>query len=353
MVSIDNMVVPTVNATAAFAPWANVIFKSAAERKVITFLAFKTGTVTSFNLDVYKLEPDGSSTLLYSSPNLAGDLAGTLGWQQHLMDQTIVADMGDSYDVQFRMVGAGSVSIAGINLPNPTPLPGFRPYTAGSGRNPSSSPAPSTISTSTRDTMYTGPTPWVSLGIDVGQTTLPRFFYDDFNRTSFGARWITYGQIEIESGRVQHSGGIFDNNTAAAMYTQPLISDTVRVAFDVIADDEVVGGAICASSGLGAGAWLTVDDAGAYIQTGSYSSRTTRATATGGSGFYILTYTASDNTFRAYRGSESNPPIATWVDSSNVVPHGTGRRWVGVLAHRNFLDASGRLDNFTAGDVTA
>lgn len=348
--SIDQMSVPTVNATASYAPWANVVFKTAAERKVITFLAYKSGTVSSFYLDVYKMLPDGSSELLYSSTDLAGDLSTTIGWMQHLMSsRTIVADMGDSYDVQFRVTGSGSVSLAGINMPYPTPLAGFRPYAAGSGRNPSSEAVPATISTATRDTMYTGPTPFVSIGIDVGQTQVPRFFYDDFNRSSFGPRWITYGNIQIYEGRVRHSGGIAEISTTAAMYTQQLLTDTVSVECDVSASSEVAGVGICGTSGLGSAAWLCVNDDGAYIQSGSYSSRTTRATGEGGDGHYRLTYSPTGNVFRAYKNGAE---IASWVDSGNVVAHGTGKRWVGVCTRRNLIAASGRIDNFVAMDVT-
>ncbi|QNJ57076.1 minor tail protein [Gordonia phage Rabbitrun] len=356
------MTVPTVNATSTYAPWANVIFKSAAERKVVTFLANRTGTVSTFHIDIYKLEADGSSTLVHSSANLAGNLTTTLSWQQYLMPTGIQADLGDSYDVQFRMTGSGTVVMAGVNFPNPIPLPGFRPYASGSGRNPSTTPAPATIPTSTRDTMYVGPTPFVSLGIDVGQTVIPRFTFDDFNRTSLGSRWTTYGSIGISSNRVQHTGGALANNSAAAMSATPMSSDAIEVAADLFVDTHAVGVGLCMAQGMTGGAWLTIENndsefSGLRIMTGHYDSRTARATLPGQieSGRYTLRYTPSDNTYRAYFGSmDDNPtPILQWVDSGNVVQHGIGRRWVGVVARRAFTFASGRLDNFTAADVAA
>jgi hypothetical protein len=364
VVESNSSSVPTVNVTASYAPWANVIFKTAAERKVLTWMAYKTGTVSTFNLDVYKLEEDGSSSLLYSSPNLAGDVPvslASIGWMQHLMSsQTIVADVGDIYDVQFRMTGSGSVSLAGINFPNPTPLPGFRPYTIGSARNPSATPAPTTIATSTRDTMYTGPAPFVSIGIDVGQTQIPRFFYDDFNRASLGTRWITYGSsIGISDNKVSFTGSAFANASAAAMYHQPLATDLVEVGADLSIDEEDIGFGVHCPSGLGNGVWLTADVGGVRIQTGAYNSRTDRATAAvPGSGRYTLRVIRSgDDTHFIYQGYFGDPnttdPVVTWPDTSNTIPSGIGRRWWSVMARRNgLIYPSGRLDNVTAADIT-
>ncbi|WNM74430.1 hypothetical protein SEA_BEARBQ_28 [Gordonia phage BearBQ] len=366
VVEPNSSAVPTVNVTASYAPWANVIFKTAAERKVLTWMAYKTGTVSTFNLDVYKLEQDGSSSLLYSSPNLAGDVPvslSSIGWMQHLMSsQTIIADVGDIYDVQFRMTGSGSVSLAGINFPNPTPLPGFRPYTIGSARNASATPAPTTIATSTRDTMYTGPAPFVSIGIDVGQTQIPRFFYDDFNRASLGTRWITYGSsVGIKDGKVEFTGSAFANASAAAMYHQPLATDLVEVGADLSIDEEDIGVGVHCQSGLGNGVWLTADVGGVRIQTGAYNSRTDRVTATvPGSGRYTLRAIRDEGDthfiYQVFFGdpnTESAVPVLTWPDTTNSIPSGIGRRWWSVMARRNgLIYPSGRLDNVTAADIT-
>lgn len=361
------MNMPTIAVTASYAPWANVIFKSAAERKVLTWIAYKTGTVSTFNLDVYKLEQDGSSSLIYSSPNLAGDVPvslASIGWMQHLMTgASIVADYGDIYDVQFRMTGSGSVQIAGINFFAPTPLPGFRPYTIGSQRNPSTTPAPATIATATRDAMYTGPAPFVSIGIDVGQTQIPRVFYDDFNRASLGVRWIVYGSgIGIKDGKVEFTGSAIANTTAAMMFHQPLNTDIVESGFDVNIDEEDVGVGICCTSGLGSGVWLVAENDGVSIDTGAFNSRTIRTPviAPPGSGRYTIRRSRNETdthfVYQAFFGDtndEANAPILTWADTGGVVGSGVGRRWLGMLARRNgLLFPSSRGDNWTAADIT-
>ncbi|AXH46615.1 minor tail protein [Gordonia phage BobBob] len=355
----------TISITASYAAWANVIFKSAAERKVLTWEAYKSGTVSSFNVDVYKLEADGSSTWVYSSPNLAGDVPvslASIGWMQHLMDgASIIADVGDVYDVQFRMTGSGTVFVTGLNFHKSTPLPGFRPYTIGSGRNPSSDPAPAVISTAARDAMYTGPAPFVSIGIDVGQVALPRSFFDDFNRSDLGPRWIRYGDIGIKDGKVQYTGSAIANTTAAMVYHQPLATDIVEAGFDATIDEEDIGVGVHCPSNLSNGVWITADVGGVRIQTGAYGSRTDRDTApVPGSGHYTIRVIRDEgDTHFIYQGFFGDPnaegavPVVTWADTGNTVPAGIGRRWVGKLARRNgLIYPSGRGDNWAAADIT-
>lgn len=355
---------PSVKATATYAPWGTVIFDSAAERKVLNWIAWKSGTVSTFFIDVYRLEPDGSSTYTgYSTPDLAGALATMPAWMSHLMDgASIVADIDDAFEVQFRMTGSGDVNIAGVNMPNPIPLPGFRPYTAGSGRNPSTTPTPATLPLATRDAMYTGPTPFIGIGIDVGQVDLPRVHFDNFNRSTLGPRWITYGSsIGINDNKVQFTGSSIANTTAAAMYHQPLASDTVEVSADLSVDAEDIGFGMCCTSGLGSGLWLIVDQGGVALSSGAYNSRTVRAadeTDDPPSGRYTVRRVILGDdphyTFQVYFGDpNATEPILTWPDVGNLIGSGVGRRWWGLVARRNgLINPSGRLDNVTAADIT-
>ncbi|WKW86029.1 minor tail protein [Gordonia Phage JonJames] len=348
--------VPTVNVTATYAPWGNLIFDSNAERRVLTFIGMRTGTVTSFNLDLYKMEEDGSSTLVYSSPDLAPGLGATLQWQQHLLPNKVLTDIGDIYDVQFRMVGSGTVTVAGVNMPYPTPIPGLRPYSSGSARNPSSSPAPTTISTATRDSMYVGPTPWISFGIDVGQTAIPRYFYDDLNRTSWGSSWVIAQDMGLSSGRAYHPGGFLTGGDGRSIWQQQTLTDTVESTFTITtANSGFMGVGICLNSSGTAGAWVMVNNEETNLCTGSYeiANRTERSTAPiGGAGSYKVRYTAVDNTYRVYKDG-STTPIISWVDSSNVVTHGLGRRWVGIIAAKGSFQDSSYLDNWSAYDYSA
>ncbi|AZG48856.1 hypothetical protein [Gordonia insulae] len=343
--SVDNMTVPLVYATPTYAPWASVRFPSPAERTLLTFLALGSGTLTTVNVDVYKMQPDGSSTFVWSSPNIASSIGAGLSWVQVVMPDPILPDIGDVYEVQWRTTGGGSVGIAGPNLPYATPISGFRPYAPGSGRDPSVTPVPSTIATATRDAMYVGTVPFVSIGIDVGQTELPRYFYDDFNRATLGIRWATRGEdVALDDGRLVKDGS---GNDGIAMYGQQLLTDKNSIEADLDVSAFGYAGLGLSCTYVMTGAWLAADSGGSYIQTGTFSSRTTRKTMSGGDGRYQLTYDPADNTYRAYKDGVF---LDSWVDSTNIVPHGNGNRWTGLLVGGTFGN-TGAADNFVAADV--
>ncbi|QIN93610.1 minor tail protein [Gordonia phage DumpsterDude] len=352
---------PVVNATTNYAPWASIIIDAAAERKVLGWAAYKSGTVTGFYLDVFAQEPDGSvGPVIYSSPNLAGELLTSLTWMQHLMDgASVVADIDDVVDVQFRMTGAGIVHIAGPNFPYFTPITGMRPYSCGSGRNPSTTPVPASLSTTQRDAMYVGPVPFVSLGIDVGQTSIPVVIADDLNRGSFGAEYKVFGNIQIDGGRAKHTATGFVSNSGAAMRVESLNSDDFEIGFDFWPGGQIAGvGGRCTSS-LSAAVWLVGDNDGIYIQTGAYNSRTTRQTlASAGAGRYTLRPRRSDDdTHDIYEVFYGNPdttdPIGAWPDTGGIVTGGIGRRRVAMVAHGAAFFPSSELDNFVARDIAA
>lgn len=356
---------PVVNATASYAPWASVIIDSAAERKVLGWMAYKSGTVTTFNIDVFRQEPDGSvGPAIYSSPNLAGELVTSIAWMQHLMDgASVVADIDDVVDIQFRMTGSGTVHIAGVNFPYATPITGMRPYSPGAGRDPSTTPVPASLSTSARDAMYGGPTPFVGVGIDVGQTSIPVVIVDDFNRSSFGPEYKTFGNIRIADGRVEHTASGLSTNSGAAMRIQSLNSDLFEISFDLWLDGDVEeyqvagAGARCTSN-LGDGVWITGNENGIYIQTGAYGSRTTRSTVPAlGSGRYTLRPVRSEDDshyiYQAYFGDpNATEPIDDWADTTGIVADGVGRRRVAVVVNGAAFFPSGQLDNFVARDIT-
>ncbi|QCG77038.1 minor tail protein [Gordonia phage Ewald] len=352
---------PVVNATASYAPWASVIIDAAAERKVLGWAAYKSGTVTGFYLDVFRQEPDGSvGPVIYSSPNLAGELLTEIAWMQHLMDgASVIADIDDVVDIQFRMTGAGIVHIAGPNFPYVKPITGMRPYSCGSGRNPSTTPVPASLSTAERDAMYVGPVPFVGLGIDVGQASIPVVIADDLNRASFGAEYKVFGNIKIEGGRAKHTATGIVSNSGAAMRVESLNSDDFEIGFDFWPGGQIAGvGGRCTTS-LGAGVWLVGDNDSLYIQTGAYNGRTTRQTlASAGAGRYTLRPKRSaDDTHYIYEVFYGNPdttdPIGSWPDTGGIVTGGIGRRRVAMVAHGAAFFPSGELDNFVARDIAA
>ncbi|QBZ72711.1 minor tail protein [Gordonia phage GodonK] len=344
---------PTINATTTYAPWASVRFSATAERKMLRYIAGKTGTVSSFYIDLYKQETDGSSTLLYSSPDQSGIVVGAMAWRELSLGYTINSNIGDVFEVQFRSSGTGSIQIAGIDFPYYAPISGYRPYAPGSARNASSTPAPSTIDTATRDAMYVGPTPFVSIGIDPG-IVIPRSHYISFDNGSW-ANWYRFndasGQnLRINDGRVDIPA-LSADGWRHAVYLLSTASDKMETIFDVLGvdNDRPAGGGICATaSGLN-GCLLIVNNANVRLmKMTAAGTMTTLATSTAikGTGTYRVQYDPATNKFIGYKASGS-----TWTqgieftDSSNTITHGAAKRFGTISIYRNDFNSGGEIDN--------
>ncbi|QGF20281.1 hypothetical protein SEA_SIXAMA_102 [Gordonia phage Sixama] len=344
---------PSVSATATYAPWASVRFSATAERKVLRYIAGKTGTVSSFYIDLYKLEPDGSSTLLYSSPDQSGVVVGALAWRELILGYTISSNIGDVYELQFRITGTGSIDIAGINFPYFAPISGYRPYAPGSARNPSTTPAPATVSTATRDAMYVGPTPFVSIGIDPG-VIIPRSHYISFDNGSW-SNWYRFndagGQnLRINNGRVDIPTLSADGWRHAA-YLLATASDQMETIFDVLSvdNDRPAGAGICANaSGLN-GCVLIVNNVNTRIaKLTAAGALTIHATSTAimGSGTYRLSYDPATNKFSAYKASGSTWVLAVeFTDTGNTITHGPSKRFGTISIYRSDFNSGGEIDN--------
>ena len=290
------------------------------------------------------MNDDGSTSLVWSSPDLGGNLATTMGWQQVTMPGLPI-DSGEIMEVQFRGTNA---AVAGITLPYPAPIPGIRPYAPGSVRAANSAPA--SIATATRDSMYSPEVPWVSIGIDVGQTQVPRYFFDDFNRASFGARWVSISDgLRIRNNRVYSGAQILLYTSRSATYVQPLVSDAQRASFDLYADDGLSGVFICGDTSK-SGIYLLASSTSSQIITGvPGSGGTVRATAAGGSGNYSIEYDPDTKIVTALKNGD---PLMTWEEPTGTVSHGPGHRWVGIRLHQSaWTQVPSDIDNFVALDV--
>ncbi|UXE04245.1 minor tail protein [Gordonia phage BlueNGold] len=347
--------IPSINATATYAPWASIRFSATSERKILRYIASKSGTVTSFYIDLYKLELDGSSTLLYSSSDQSGVVTTTQQWLELNMGYTINSNIGDVYEVQFRMTGAGAVSIVGINVPYFTPISGYRPYAPGSARNPSSSPAPATISTVSRDAMYVGPVPFVSIGIDPG-IVIPRSHFITFDNNWQNWTHTTSNQLQLNNGRVIIPALTADG-WRSAVYNLSVATDSMEAIIDVLSvdNDRRSGAAICSTSTGFNGCALLVNNANVILakQT-SPGAFTTLATGDGtqkGSGTYRVQYDPLTNKFRGYKAVGSSWALAVeFTDSANTITHGPSKRFGTISIFRDNFDNGGDLDNLYIRD---
>lgn len=348
-----------VNCTATYAPWAAIRSPGTAARKILTIIAKKTYVATTFGADVYRMNEDGSVTLVaQTTENYGGDLTTTYAYLQMVLPEAIPVEEGDVIWAQFRMTGAGSVQIMGVNLPMPGHIDGFYPRAIGAGRNPSTTPAPSSIDASAVNGMYQGMTPWVSFGLDVGQTDIPRFIYDDFNRSDFGSQWMLLrsGSVypRLKDGHAEIQTDFWGApQRGAAMAMQSMRSDVMSVEADITDTSERDGGIGACLSDSGAGVWLIINDAQARIATGAYNWYTVRATvAEGGTGHWKLALDPDLGVWTATRNGEDVG--LSWAESG--VPHGNqyrrgGLQVVATASSSPTGSSSPRIDNFIVQDM--
>ena len=151
-------------------------------KQTISCIVSKTGTVNSFNLDVYKLNASNEGDLIYTSSGLSSSLISGVGNETvlfHILndDDAFETDQNSYYFVMARMTGSGSVNIQGKTFP--VANTSTRPLYSGVLRDPTASPVPNNIPAATLDSKYVRDTPYFQLG-SMGDIT-PQSFYFDFS----------------------------------------------------------------------------------------------------------------------------------------------------------------------------
>lgn len=223
-----------VNATTAFLGYIRC--GSVQEKRLFTFLAQASGTVSTFNLDVYRMASDGALTLAYSSANFAGAIGGSLGWVQHTIPAgtaSVAVQPGDILAIQLRMTGTGSVALGGITTPLPLNPAGWYPLRESAVRNPST-PAPATIAAATANAQHTSTAiPYIEAGIDTGLANAPISITDNFDGT-LSSLWLMQGPntLGITSNQLGIIGGNSDGYSWGT-FRQKVNTDNMKVGFSV------------------------------------------------------------------------------------------------------------------------
>ena len=343
----------------AMTPGGCIRIESLGSKQQITFQARRSGTVASFYLDLYAMNEDGSFKLRHSTPNLAGDLLTVTTWQQAEIPE-MMFDLGDVVMVQFR--ANANTFVAGIQLPAPANAMGFRPLQIGLNRTVST--APETITRAEADAAYTGYTPYIQIGSNVGQLNAPRRFFDNFNRSILGSSWLANWRSVSGGAYLTVSNNHLVNPTSlmalyqrsGALYTLPLVSDDVAVEWDVVGANEVASGVvICADSYYTnfAMASVTSGGAGIYTNSGGIGGTITNragASSTNNNVRWKFQYTSDDDTYRLFKDGSSTP-LVKWTDDNWLVGHGKGNRFCGAQIDNYALTTGSPIDNWHAYDL--
>ena len=354
----------TVSATATSAPWAIVRISQAAQKTSLMWLSRKVGVVTSFRLDVYRIDPaTGVATRLYTTDELVSLLSGSDAWAGVVIPP-IIMQRDDVIGVQARMTGAGSVVLKGLTTSAPTRP--ARPYLLGAVRDPSTTPAPDTVAGATMDTLYVSTYPMVHIGSLTSFTaapgSAPRTIADYFSSdlSSWLLKSTASGSLTVASGQLAYGGG--SDGFQRGIYQLPLSTDdwdcqaqlmssavSAVAAYLIVACDSAAGKCVA----------LQLNNSGAKIYTmpsglggGGETERASGGASGSQAGVWIVTYRSASATYRVYKGDTTGSPVVSWVDTSGVHPTGQGHRYFGLGLGRAAFQSAGPWDNFIAKDVT-
>ncbi|WNY14830.1 minor tail protein [Gordonia phage MoontowerMania] len=326
-------------------------------KNTVSFCAFATSTPTLY-VDLFRLDKDtGIWHLVFSSPNIGAQVPVTMQHITYEFSPTgLPVSAGDVYAIQFRSSGATVTFLAKtLEL---APIPGIIPGAIGGSRNPTSDPAPATISTAVMESYNDGNTLYAGLGSNFGQLAIPRSYYVSFDNYSW-QNWVRNdvgGQLAIEDGYVVRTGTA--DGHQAAIYGSQTLTDKMAVQFTVresksqptlmyVSSGPTPGPANnvafmgITSVGVGLGWGTTMEQ---QINPGSGDWRV-------GAGTYRCEYDPADNTFRGYKwNGDEFLEIVAWTDSTNRILHGSGRRYGGAAIYRALFLPGSSFDNFVLED---
>lgn len=308
---------------------------SVQEKRLFTFLAQSSGTVSTLNLDVYRMASDGGLTLEYSSASFAGAITGVLGWVQHAIPSgtaSVSVQPGDIIAIQLRMTGTGSVSLGGITTPLPLNPAGWYPLRESAVRNPTT-PAPSTIAAGTANAQHTSTAiPYIEAGIDTGLANAPLSLADNFNG-SLSQYWLMTGSnsLVIASNNlgISQTGTSGSTGISWGKFQKQVNTDQSKVGFTTTSPNGQRQIVWFHGSGPNDHVGLEVTSSYATLYTMSGGTRTQRAQVaiSTAAAAYEIRYAAGTKVYSVWRNGSQ---ITSWTDSGNAAPTGLGNRYGGV-----------------------
>lgn len=194
---------------------------------------YAKGTATDLRIMLCKMSANGSMTAISPmSENFSGLIFNARYAEiQWLIADKIAVEAGDII-VPFAWANA-TVSIAGVDIFDPLPMPGFYPQKIGLS-------VPSSLMGNSIDTAqvsYQGNTPFFSIEPEFGQAVVKRQVYDNFNRADTTSFPDYNYSVNVSAGVAIRNGELRWDKTsdgkALLTFLQPLASDTIDGQFVV------------------------------------------------------------------------------------------------------------------------
>lgn len=345
------------------AAWGFIRIGRTDQKQTVTTIAKQSsGTTTLLRFDVYRLEVDGSVTLLAQTGNVAGALTTSYAWIQSPItgNAKLPVHYDDILAVQC-IVDTGVVDIAGL-IAQSAVNNISRPYQLGGLRDAAAAQSPSTIPSGTVDAMYTSATPFFQLGSAEAASTAKRTIADDFQGNL--NKWIMRhqgvgsdnGDFTISGGRLTYNGS--NGGYQSGVYQVPLTTDDFDCGFWTANPNGSYASFLqCACNiGMDTGVMFGVFKSTIVLRQKTswthISSNLASASVpdtTGAS--WTISYRSATKTWSVYR-DQGTTPVLTWTEPASGGPlHGTGNRYFGIEFNRLLFAQSGAVDTFWAKDA--
>lgn len=316
---------------------------------------FYTGgtNIGAIYLDLWKIDPNGSASRVYTSGDVSGQLTSRPQDQSVLLKAPIPGGIitveGEEYGAVIRREGGNpDHAVFGMYWDTDGRVSAPKMAFELTSNRQASSLTASQVQTARNSSHYVY---WLAL---VRDQDIPQslFHADDFNRSQIGDQWLLRSnagnnQLRIFNNRVTFNGTT--DGQQNGLYIKPVNTDTMRVSASVYdVTTTRCGLLLCSDASMSNMVYIGINLNTARLFTGSYGDMTERATANeGGDGLWSAIYNQTSNTYNVYRGTNH---VLSWTDSNNVIRHGSGQRFGGIRVARSFFINSGRLDNFTLSD---
>ncbi|WGH20828.1 minor tail protein [Gordonia phage Commandaria] len=329
----------------------------------VTILASRSAS-QQLNLNISRYDEEQAKWVrIYASP--APGFGALIGSSLNrvtmkVSEEGLFVNAGELYAFEL-IASGGNITVASKNFPV-APIPSVVPGAIGGSRNPTTVTNFSEITSAQMEAMNDTNTVYLEFGSDIGQLAIPRHYFVNFDNGSW-QNWVRNTvndlQLKIENGRVKFNGTGFSGGLQIAIFGSQSLTDNCAVEAEIYQlrnsaySTLVLSQDNMANYSLADNAVMRIQADQVDIMTGG----TIRATGPTGNGLYVdgryrLRYDEELNTFFAERwnGLEWSY-IVHWVDSSNIVAHGPGRRYPAIGINRTIGFNGGEIDNFQFYDI--
>lgn len=208
--------------------------------------------------------------------------------------------------------------------------------------------------------------------------TPPYMFEDDMQRSHVGPRWVSkYGRVAMHDSNedgvygmgARNNVSLFGANLtmwekASVLWYAPMNGDTVEITVRMCdGGDGSTTIVLCSDYAMkkfmgvnfndpesGTDTIRVVTSVNGMDNLVIQGSSVNHVVPAAPGNLYTLRYSIASNTLQCFINDDTTPTLS-WTDTSNIIPHGLGRRYVGGIWKAGFVNPGPLLHYFKARDV--